>query len=211
MYEDCNFQKDYKLVFGSTSESRRMVFSKANIKLSEFVSADIDERSIADSDPNKLVMKLSEAKMDAVLKKLPYKSGEDKVIVICADTIALKDGEVRNKPRDDEERLRFLRSYSGSYVDCITGVTVYNYYTGKKLTSATTSRVHYKKIPEEAIQKIFEKSEIIKYSCGGLAIDCPFMGEFVDEIQGDADNIMGISVCNTVELMEKSIVSGTVN
>ncbi|OII71427.1 maf domain-containing protein [Cryptosporidium ubiquitum] len=211
MYENCNFQKDYKIVFGTTSESRKMVFSKANIKLSEFVSADIDERRIIDNDPNKLVMKLSEAKMDAVLEKLPYKNGVDKVIVICADSIALKDGEVRNKPRNDEERLRYLRSYSGSYVDCITGVTVYNYYTGRKLTNVTTSRVHYKKMPEEAVQKIFEKSEIIRYSCGGFAIDCPFMGKFVDEIQGDVDNIMGISVCNTVELMEKSIALGTVH
>ncbi|TRY52765.1 Maf-like protein [Cryptosporidium tyzzeri] len=211
MYENHNFQKDYKIVFGSTSESRRMVFSKANIKLSEFVSADIDERVITDDDPNKLVIKLSEAKMDAVLEKLPYKNGEDKVIVICADTIALKDGEVRNKAKDSDERLRYVKSYSESYADCITGVTVYNYFTGRRLSNVTVSRVHYKKMPDEAIQQIVENSEIIKYSCGALAIDCPFMGKFVDGIQGDVDNVMGISVCNTVELMEKSIALGVVN
>lgn len=209
MYANCNFQKEYKLVFGSTSQSRKEVFSKAEIRLSDFVSADIDERSITDEDPRRLVKKISEAKMEAVLKKLPYKRGEDKVIVICADTVALKDGEVRNKPSSDEERLRFLRSYSGSYVDCITGVTVYNYLTKRRLSDVTVSRVYYKEMPEEAIQRIFEESEVIRHSCGGFAIDCPIMGAYVEEIEGDPENIMGISVRNTVDLMERSILLGT--
>ncbi|KAJ1605825.1 Maf protein like [Cryptosporidium canis] len=208
MYGDRVFQTEYRLVFGSTSQSRREVFSKAKIRVSDFISADIDERSIADEDPTRLVVKISEAKMDGVLGKLPYKRGEDKVIVICADTVALKDGEVRNKPRDEEEKLRFLRSYSASHVDCITGVTVYNYFTGRKLSGVTISRVHYKFMPEEAIQEILKGSEIIQYSCGGFAIDCPLMGKYVDRIEGDSDNIMGISVLQTVDLIEKSIDPG---
>ncbi|KAF7457127.1 septum formation protein Maf [Cryptosporidium felis] len=199
------FQKDYKIVLGSTSESRRKVLSSANIQVSEYVSADIDERNIEDNDPNKLAMRLSDAKMKAVLEKLSYGRGKDKVIVICADTIALKDGEVRNKPEGYDEKLRFLNSYSGSFVDCITGLTVYNYFTETMLTDVDISRVHYKTMSEKDIQEIIDGSKIIGYSCGGVATDCPIMGRFVEKIEGDAENVLGISVEKTVKLIQSSI------
>ncbi|KAL7065860.1 putative maf-like protein [Cryptosporidium serpentis] len=201
----------YKIILGSTSESRKVILKKAGINISEYISADIDERSINGDSPQDLVLKLSYAKLKAVLKKLDNilnnydKSLMNKVLVICADSIAYKDGEIRNKPEDNEEKRQFLKSYSNSYVDVISGMAIYNNISNSIIDTVVTSRVYFKTIPQYVIEDAILYSKIIGNSCGGFAIDCPILEDYVDYIEGDYDNTMGISSTETKRLIELSI------
>ncbi|KAH8741461.1 Maf protein like [Cryptosporidium ryanae] len=203
--------EEYRIILGSSSEIRKKTLSRANIHVSETISSDFDERSILENDPLVLVKKLSDSKLESVIGKLNFKKRVDKVIVISADSVAYKDGEIRNKPKDYEEKRRFLKSYSNSYVDCITGISVYNFFTDAWLSDVSTSRVHYKEIPEEIIDYISTNSKIIGHSCGGFAIDCPFLEKYVDKIEGCNDSILGISGLKTRMLIDMSIKQKKIN
>ncbi|KAK6591086.1 maf domain containing protein [Cryptosporidium xiaoi] len=197
--------EEYDIILGSTSEIRKRTLARANINITKTISSDFDERSISENDPKVLVKRLSDSKMKSVIEKLDYRKKFDKVIVISADSVAYKDGEIRNKPKDYDEKRRFLKSYSNSYVDCITGISLYNFFTDKWINDVSTSRVYYKEIPEEMIDEISMNSEIIGHSCGGFAIDCPLLERYVDRIEGCKDNILGISGTKTRMLIEMSI------
>ncbi|KAH7648797.1 maf domain containing protein [Cryptosporidium bovis] len=197
--------EEYDIILGSTSEIRKRTLARANIHITKTISSDFDERSISENDPEVLVKRLSDSKMKSVIEKLDYKKKFDKVIVISADSVAYKDGEIRNKPKDCDEKRRFLKSYSNSYVDCITGISLYNFFTDTWLNDVSTSRVYYKEIPEEMIDEISMNSEIIGHSCGGFAIDCPLLERYVDRIEGCKDNILGISGLKTRMLIGMSI------
>ncbi|EEA08434.1 maf-like protein, putative [Cryptosporidium muris RN66] len=201
----------YKVILGSTSESRKVILKKAGVNISDYISADIDERSINGDSPQELVLKLSHAKLKAVLKKSDNilnsnnKGLMSKVLVICADSIAYKDGEIRNKPVDNEEKRQFLKSYSNSYVDVVSGIAIYNNVSNSIIDTVVTSRVYFKIIPQYVIENAVLYSKIIGNTCGGFAIDCPILEDYVDHIEGDHDNIMGISSIETKRLIELSI------
>ena len=106
------------LILGTSSQFRRKFFQESfsefilkDEKIDQFISPDIDEKAIRDSDSEKLCQKIAVAKCDAILKeyegKLPNNS-----IILTFDQVVVCDGELREKPVDESEARKFLKSYS---------------------------------------------------------------------------------------------------
>lgn len=72
-----------------------------------------------------MVLLIAHAKAAALLPKIASPS-----ILICSDQVIRCNGEVREKPENEEEARRFLKSYREHPAECINGVVVYNTGTG---------------------------------------------------------------------------------
>lgn len=72
-----------------------------------------------------MVFLIARAKAAALLPQVKEPS-----VLICSDQVIRCNGEVREKPVDEEEARRFLKSYRTYPAECINGVVVYNTETG---------------------------------------------------------------------------------
>ena len=106
------------LVLGTSSQFRRKLFQESfsefilkDEKIDQFISPDIDEKAIRDSDSEKLCQKIAVAKCDAILKEYEGKLPKDSII-LTFDQVVVCDGELREKPVDESEARKFLKSYS---------------------------------------------------------------------------------------------------
>src|SRR3989338_4937745 len=94
-----------KIILGSGSKSRRQILSDLGYEF-EIVLPDIDEKSIRDADPSKLVLKIANAKADKVLKMVsgPY-------LIITGDQVVNCNGKILEKPVDAAQAREFIRGY----------------------------------------------------------------------------------------------------
>ena len=184
-----NFCQSNTVVLGSSSQWRKQVLDEAGCKIASCVAPDIDEKAIRAPSAQEMSMLITRAKAEAVLMKLPGKSG----YAICSDQVAVCNGEVREKPESEEEARRFLKSYSEDQlpVSTVTSVVVINLSTGKRAEGSHTALVHFSQIPPEA-QDTIVHGKIIYTCCGGFSVEDPAMGKYVRHIDGGVDSVMGM-------------------
>lgn len=103
------------LVLASASPRRQELLRNAGIAFT-VQAADIVENLIAGESPQACAERLALQKARAVFKLRPTEC------VLGADTIAVVDGEILGKPRDEEDAKRMLRLLSGRSHEVITGV-----------------------------------------------------------------------------------------
>lgn len=111
--------------------------------------AGINEKSIRDSDPKQLTMKLASAKMDVIYivqpdvqRVLEKNEGLHNMIWITADQVAYKDGTIREKPTSKKECYEYLQSYAYSNVQFYSAICVYSTETKKRFVDCDVSSIH---------------------------------------------------------------------
>ena len=185
-----------KIILGSSSRFRQEMLSQMGYQFS-IVSPDIDEKSIRDTNPRKLVMAIALAKAEAILSKIP-----EPAIIITADQVVLFKGEIREKPTSEEEARNFLSSYGESPIETINAVVATNSKTGKQSSGTDSTRIFLRPIPEETINSLIQEG-IIFHCAGGLRLEDPLMQPFIIEIKGSQDSLMGLPKELTRSLIEK--------
>ena len=113
------------LILGTSSQFRRKFFQDhfsdfitSDEKIQQFISPDIDEKAIRDNDYEILCQKIATAKCDAILKEYQDKLPKDSII-LTFDQVVVCNGELREKPVDEKEARKFLKSYSEGKVKCV--------------------------------------------------------------------------------------------
>ncbi|XP_031115284.1 7-methyl-GTP pyrophosphatase-like isoform X1 [Ipomoea triloba] len=127
----------FKIILGSSSFARRKILAEMGYEFTVMI-ADIDEQSIRKEKAEELVVALAEAKADAIIERLKS-TGEMKEILgptllITADTVAVYEGVIREKPSGKEEARMFIKGYSGGQASVVGSVVVTNLTTGKRKT-----------------------------------------------------------------------------
>ncbi|MFH1610221.1 MAG: Maf family protein [Candidatus Bipolaricaulota bacterium] len=111
-------------------------------------------------------------------------------IVIGADTGVFRDGRWYGKPRDLDEARATLRALSGGWHSVFTGLVVLAGDAGRE--DLVETRVLFKALAEEEISW-YLAHEDVRDKAGAYAIQ----GRgalFVDRIEGDFFNVMGLPV-----------------
>lgn len=116
-------------------------------------------------------------------------SGTD--TVIAADTIVWHGGRVYGKPHSEAEAAGMLRSLSGQTHEVYTGVAVIR--GGRELLAAERSAVRFRTLTEAEIAAYIATGEPMDkagaYGAQGKA------ALFVEGIEGDFFNVMGLPLC----------------
>ncbi len=192
----------FQIVLASGSPRRAQLLQDAGVKFTvRKPSAPVDETLDADQlmDPIEAAKKLAEQKAGAVVQEMLADQAVGNFIVIGADTMVVKDGEVFGKPRGFDDGMRMLKALADSTHEVITAVSLWMIAAPTQQdvslayrTLADMSRVTFKPLTDEEIPAYLRKGESFD-KAGAYAIQ----GEgaaLVDRYDGAYDTIVGLPV-----------------
>jgi len=181
--------KDYKVILASKSPRRKELLNQIGIEF-EILICDKEE-IITSNDPEKVVLELSEQKAENVAAMV---SGNEKMLIIGADTVVSVDGEIMGKPSDDKHAYEMLKKLSGNTHQVYTGVTVL-VWQGEilnEISFAECTDVTMYDISDEEIKEYIKSGEPAdkagSYGIQGLG------AKLIKKIDGDYNNVVGLPV-----------------
>ena len=181
-----------KIILASASPRRRDLLKQMGVKF-EVRVPDADETGIYGS-PDEVVKTLAVRKADKVF------CAQDEVIV-SADTVVFIDGRILNKPSGYSEAFRMLEFLSGRRHEVFTGVCVRT-HGGKIFTDVCRTNVFFRKLGKDEIDEYIKTGEASD-KAGSYAIQ----GRgalFVEKIEGDYNNVVGLPLVNLAGLLKKA-------
>ena len=197
-----------RLVLGSASTGRRRVLRDAGVDPLVVVSG-VDEDAIAarlgaDADPAEVVTALAAAKADAVVSVLDADVAADAVVIGC-DSMLEVDGQLSGKPGTPEQARRQWHSMAGRQGRLFTGHCVIRLQDGARVSAETAAAVTIVRfgIPTEAELDAYIDSGEPLAVAGGFTLD-GLGGWFLDGIDGDPSNVVGLSLAVTRRLLESA-------
>ena len=110
-------------------------------------------------------------------------------LILGSDTVVYKD-EILGKPKDYNDAFRMLDKIRGTTHYVATGVALINAYTGEYSVLCDVTTVYCKELTDEQIRDYIEKDQPYD-KAGSYAIQGAF-GEYIDHIEGDYENVMGL-------------------
>ncbi len=156
---------------------------------------DADETPRAGEPPERLALRLARAKAIAAAR-----TGE---IVIGADTVVAVDGELLGKPADAAEAERMLHRLSGRRHDVWTGVAVVRSgapgTVARELARACRTEVTFRRLGAKEIAAYAAGREPLD-KAGAYAIQGG-AAAFVDHVDGDYDNVVGLPLTLVGQLL----------
>lgn len=197
------------LILASASPARLAVLRAAGVD-PEVVVSEVDEDAIVESisgqHPTDVVVALAAAKAADVAARVSHPD----VVIIGCDSMLLVDGGLMGKPRTEKVARRYWRQLAGGTGDLLTGHAVLRLADGAETGSAEgveCTTVRFATPSDEEIDAYLASGEPLGVA-GGFTID-GLGGWFVDGVDGDPSNVIGISLPMTRRLLAKVGVQAT--
>ena len=175
------------LVLASASPARLKLLRDAGFDPLVVVSG-VDEDAVAYADPRELVEDLAIRKAHAVAATLDV---PDAVVVGC-DSVLELDGRALGKPASDEEAAERWRAMRGRDGTLLTGHCVVDTTTGARVSGVGETRVFFGTPTDDEIAAYVATGEPVRVA-GAFTIDGRG-APFVDRIEGDHGNVVGLSL-----------------
>ena len=120
-------------------------------------------------------------------------------LIVAADTLVWLGGEALGKPADAADAEAMLRRLSGAAHEVHTGVAVK--LDELEMTFAEKTRVFFREMSEDEIRAYVRTGEPMDkagaYGAQGLG------AAFVERIEGDFFNVMGLPLCRLVTMLRR--------
>jgi septum formation protein len=187
-----------KIILGSQSPWRKRALTEAGIQIDAQMSPDINEKAIRDTDPEKLVILLANAKADALMDKIT-----EPALLITGDQVIFSNGEIREKPVDKAEAEKFLLSYIDHPAEVVNGIVVTNTETKKRFSGVAYGGAQYKPTLTESIQEILEEPNVMECA-GALFVEHPLLQKHELMIKGTQDIFFGVPIELLKKLMKEA-------
>lgn len=175
----------YQVVLASASPRRKELLAKL-IADFEIVPSGVDESG--QTDPGALARQ----KAEDVAKAHPG------ALVIGSDTVVFCQGTPLGKPSDDNDAMRMLSTLSGKTHTVVTGVCLV--WPGGESNFTDSTRVRFRELTEAEINEYVSTGEPSD-KAGAYAIQGG-ASKFVEEIDGDYDNVVGLPVQRLGEVIK---------
>ncbi len=179
-----------KLILASSSARRKEILEAAGWPF-QAVVAGIDESLKPNEEPAAYVQRLARSKAEAVAAGL--QSG----LVLGADTTVVIHNEILGQPVDDEDTRRMLGLLKGKWHEVLTGVAAIR-VGGVTRVDYETTRVRFAEMSDAEIDWYIATGEA-RGKAGAYGIQGA-AGLFIEEIQGDYFNIVGLPIRLVYEL-----------
>ncbi len=190
------------LYLASKSPRRKSILQDVGYDFT-IIDAPFNENSVDLSmEPDKGVLFIARGKAEAGFKELDA-SKADAAVVLAADTIVVCDGKVMLKPKDSEEAIEMLNILSGRAHEVYTAVAIRNKETESSFVVKTD--VYFRNLSSEEIADYVSTGEPLDkagaYGIQGRAC------LFVDKIDGDYFNVVGLPISKVAEELKVYAIS----
>lgn len=185
-----------KIILGSASPRRKKLLADWGYEF-EVMSPQIDEKAIRHEDWQALPLMVARAKAEVVRKQIT----EPAVLITC-DTVVVHNGQLYEKPVDEEDARRMLLSYGESPAEVICGVTVTNTATGKSGEGTDLAKVYFHKIPQPLIEEMVKHGQIYDFA-GAFHPEYVAIKPYIVHIEGETGTVMGLPRKLTEKLIKE--------
>lgn len=174
-----------EIVLASASPARLGLLRSAGLDPKVIVSG-VDESAFRADTTAALVEVLARAKADAVA------AGLDRGLVIGCDSMLDLEGRALGKPRSPEAAAALWREMSGRTGTLLTGHCLVDAASRRRAAAVAATEIRFGEPSEEEIAAYVASGEPLRVA-GAFTISGRG-GWFVDEIDGDHGNVVGISL-----------------
>ena len=185
-----------RVILASSSPRRKELMKEFNIPF-EIITRDTDETFIG-NNVYEASMEVSKKKAEAVFKDI-----NDDVIVIGSDTIVVQEDIKYGKPKDYDEAVKMLKTFSDNHHEVISSLCLLVRKDGKEYIEKTYDKavVYFDKLTDEEIDNWINNNDVYS-KAGAYAIQEGF-GKHIKRIEGDYFSIVGLPVHKLYELLKK--------
>jgi septum formation protein len=181
-----------EIILASASQRRKELLELIGLQF-KIDPGDYKEDMNLKLSPHELARALSLEKAKLVAGKY------NNAIIIAADTFVIIRGQLLGKPHTEEEAKRMLVLLDGATHSVITGFTILDTDTGKKISRSVETKVTFKNLTEKEIDAYVKTKEPLD-KAGAYAIQG--LGSIlVKRIEGDYFNVIGLPLCPLVECL----------
>ncbi|UQU65611.1 Maf-like protein [Couchioplanes caeruleus] len=177
-----------RLILASASPARLQLLRAAGFDPSVQVSG-VDESVVQTDDAYEMCLALARMKAQAVATTLP---SEPDVLVLGCDSVLAFDGQILGKPADAQEAATRWRAMRGRSGVLHTGHHLTDLTSGKQAEDVGATVVHFADLTDDEIDAYVSSGEPL-HVAGSFTID-GLGGAFVERIEGDHGNVVGLSL-----------------
>lgn len=210
-----------QIILASASPRRKELLERLGFTVKVIPSA-IDEVRAEGEMPENFVKRMARTKCLAVVDRLnqtmyPAEPGGDPTArrypavggarnqetrwVIAADTVVVLGERILGKPKDTAEASEMLHRLGGNTHRVITGFCIHDLKKNKEGIQAVGTDVRFKRLTSSEIEKYIAVGESMD-KAGAYAVQG--VGAYlIDSIIGSYTNVVGLPLCQTVEMMEE--------
>jgi nucleoside triphosphate pyrophosphatase len=180
------------LVLASASPARRALLTSAGIEPEIMVSG-VDESVVDATAPDTLCSVLARLKAHAVAKRLRQReSTPPDVLVLGCDSVLAFDGQILGKPDGPDEAMKRWQAMRGRSGVLHTGHCLVELASWRSTERVGSTTVHFAEVTDEEIEAYVATGEPLGVA-GAFTID-GLGGPFVEGIEGDHGNVVGLSL-----------------
>lgn len=183
-----------KFVLASQSPRRKELLEREGLVF-DIIPSDCEENVPDGISPELLVKELAILKAKDVAQKVKEKN----TLIIGADTVVAAGDEIMGKPIDREDAKRMLRNLSGSTHHVYTGICVIRKTDGTLFACSECTKIIFRELSDAEINEYVESGESDD-KAGAYAVQAGG-GHFVDRIDGDFDNVVGLPVNRLLKIL----------
>jgi len=179
-------------ILASDSPRRRELLHQLGFSFSVIPSS-LEETNQSGMEPKGHVTYYAQEKAKEVAQRYPQQW------VLAADTIVVVDGEIMGKPATENEAKAMLSRLSGRSHLVITAVCLVHAQCGVEESQAVQTKVFMRKLSGTDVEGYVATGEPMDkagaYGIQGIG------GCLVQRIEGSYSNVVGLPLCETVELL----------
>jgi septum formation protein len=184
-----------RLILASASPRRAEILRRASFSF-EAIAANVDESHQSGELPEAFVARLAQVKAAAVATCVRAPA-----LVLGGDTVVLVDSLILGKPADAEDAAAMLRRLSGRTHDVLTGLALLRLPDKAIRAAVECTRVTFAPLSEDEIAEYVDTGEPFG-KAGAYAIQ-ERGGRFVERIEGDYFNVMGLPVARFYRMLRE--------
>jgi len=191
-----------KIILASGSPRRRDLLARYGIKF-EILVTNADENIDKDIRPDKYVSIISRRKAESAVSEV----NANHFIIIAADTIVSIENKILGKPKDRADAKAMLEQLENRWHTVLTGLTI-AYDKDNNIhyeQEVCTSEVKFKPLSDADIRAYIDTDE--PYDKAGAYAIQGIGAQFVEEIRGSRENVMGLPMEAVMRMLRIGIDS----
>lgn len=191
--------KTPKLILASGSPRRSEILTSVGWAFTKDI-ADIDETEFENESPADYVCRLAREKAVAVAQR--YRNA----VVLGADTTVVIYNQIIGKPVDLDDARKMIKMLSGNWHEVLTGVSIVQVEENELIKTDVDlqrTRVKFAEMNDEEIEFLVQYGDPLD-KAGAYAVQAQ-AALFIEKIEGDYWNVVGLPISLVYELVKKNL------